>query len=112
MAQKVRTLLIDDLDGGDADGTVRFSMDGTDYEIDLSASHAGQLRDALAPYINAARRAGSAARGAGRTSRKAAQAAPDPTEVRAWARSQGIEVKDRGRVPADLIARFKAAMGK
>lgn len=105
MAQKVRTLLIDDLDGGDADGTVRFSMDGTDYEIDLSASHAGQLRDALAPYINAARRAGSAAR----TSRKAA---PDPTEVRAWARTQGIEVKDRGRVPADLIARFKAAMGK
>ena len=63
MAQKVQTLLIDDLDGGEADGTVRFGLDGTDYEIDLSAKHAEALRKALAPYLGAARRApGSATR--------------------------------------------------
>ncbi len=108
MAQKVETLLIDDLDGSHAEGTVRFSVDGTDYEIDLSASHAQQLRDALAPYISAARRAGASSR---RTGQKTARP-PDPTEVREWARAQGIDVKDRGRVPADLIAKFKAATGK
>ena len=109
MAQKVETLLIDDLDGSAADGTVRFGVDGADYEIDLSASHAQQLRDALAPYISAARRTRNTPRPAAGTGRKTAQAAPDPTEVREWARSQGIDVKDRGRVPGELIARFTAA---
>lgn len=108
MAQKVETLLIDDLDGSPAEGTVRFGVDGADYEIDLSASHAQQLRDALAPYISAARRAGTSPR---RTAQKATRP-PDPTEVREWARAQGIDVKDRGRVPAELIAKFKAATGK
>ncbi|HLM88785.1 MAG TPA: Lsr2 family protein [Streptosporangiaceae bacterium] len=113
MAQKVQTLLIDDLDGGEADGTVRFGIDGADYEIDLSARHAEALRKALAPYLGAARRApGSAARRPGRTGRRAASAAaPDPTAVRGWAKSQGIDVKDRGRVPAELVAKFKAAAG-
>jgi len=108
MAQKVETLLVDDLDGSNAESTVRFGVDGADYEIDLSASHAQQLRDALAPYISAARRAGPSSR---RTGHKATRP-PDPTEVREWARAQGIDVKDRGRVPAELIAKFKAATGK
>jgi Lsr2 len=111
MAQKVQTLLIDDLDGSEADGTVRFGLDGTDYEIDLSAKHAEALRKALAPYLGVARRApGSATRRPGRTGRKAANAdGPDPTAVREWAKSQGIDVKNRGRVSADLVAKFKAA---
>lgn len=111
MAQKVQTLLIDDLDGGQAEGTVRFGLDGAEYEIDLSAEHAEALREALAPYVSAARRApGSAARRPGRSGRRAASAgAPDPTSVREWAKSQGIEVKDRGRVPAELVVKFKAA---
>ena len=111
MAQKVQTLLIDDLDGGEAEGTVRFGLDGAEYEIDLSAEHADALRKALAPYVSAARRApGAAARRPGRSGRRAASAgAPDPTSVREWAKSQGIEVKDRGRVPADLVVKFKAA---
>ena len=108
MAQKVETLLVDDLDGSHAEITVRFGVDGADYEIDLSASHAQQLRDALAPYVNAARRAGPSSRRTGHKARRA----PDPTEVREWARAQGIDVKDRGRVPAELIAKFKAATGK
>jgi hypothetical protein len=107
MAQKVETLLVDDLDGSEAEGTVRFGVDGSDYEIDLSASHAQQLRDALAPYISAARRTGTSSRRAGQKAK-----APDPTEVREWARAQGIDVKDRGRVPTELIAKFKAATGK
>ena len=111
MAQKVQTLLIDDLDGGEAEGTVRFGLDGTDYEIDLSAKHAEALRKALAPYLDAARRTpGSAARRPGRTGRRTASAdGADPTAVREWAKSQGIEVKDRGRVPAELVVKFKAA---
>ena len=62
MAQKVQTLFIDDLDGGEADGTVRFGLDGTEYEIVLNAEHAQQLRDVLARYVSAARRVGRAGR--------------------------------------------------
>lgn len=111
MAQKVQTLLIDDLDGGQADGTVRFGLDGAEYEIDLSAEHAEALRTALAPYLGAARRApGSVTRRPSRRGRTAAHASgPDPTAVREWAKSQGMEVKERGRVPAELVVRFQAA---
>jgi Lsr2 len=111
MAQRVQTLLIDDLDGGEADSTIRFGLDGTDYEIDLNTKHAEALRKALAPYLDAARRASaSATRRPTRSTRKAAGASgPNPTSVREWAKSQGIEVKDRGRVPADLMVKFKAA---
>ena len=110
MAQKVQTLLIDDLDGGQAEGTVRFGLDGAEYEIDLSAKHAEAMRKALEPYVRAARRAsGSAARRPGRNGRRAATAGPDSTAVREWAKAQGIEVKDRGRVPAELVVKFKAA---
>ena len=62
MAQKIQILLIDDLDGSEAEGTVRFGLDGTDYEIDLNGEHARALRDALARYVHAARRAGGGAR--------------------------------------------------
>ena len=51
MAQKIQTLFIDDLDGSAAEGTVRFGLDGTEYEIDLNARHAQELRDALARYV-------------------------------------------------------------
>ena len=82
MAQKVQTLLIDDLDGGEAQTTVRFGLDGTEYEIDLSAKNADALRKALARYVDAARRApGSAARRPGRSGRKAA-GATEPTRPR------------------------------
>jgi nucleoid-associated protein Lsr2 len=107
MAQKIQTLFIDDLDGSEAEGTVRFGLDGTEYEIDLNAEHAQALRDALARYVQAARQAGG--RRPGRSGRGARADGVDSTEVREWARAQGIEVKDRGRVPAELVARFKAA---
>jgi Lsr2 len=110
MAQKIQTLLIDDLDGGQAEDTVRFGLDGAEYEIDLNAKHAEAMRKALEPYVSAARRAsGSVARRSGRNGRRAATAGPDSTAVREWAKAQGIEVKDRGRVPAELVVKFKAA---
>ncbi len=114
MAQKIQTLLIDDLDGGEAGETVRFGLDGTEYEIDLSAKNADALRQAVARYVDAARRApAAAARRPGRNGRKPASAnGTDPTAVREWAKSQGIEVKDRGRVPAELVVKFKAATGQ
>ena len=58
MAQKIQTVFVDDLDGSEAEGTVRFGLDGSEYEIDLNADHAQALREALAPYVSAARRAG------------------------------------------------------
>ena len=108
MAQKIQTLFIDDIDGRAAAGTVRFWLDGTEYEIDLNAGHARELRDALARYVDAGRRVSGSARKPARGSRGPAGGL-DTTEVREWARAQGIEVKDRGRVPADLVAKFKAA---
>ena len=109
MAQKIQTLFIDDLDGSEAEGTVRFGLDGTEYEIDLNTGHAEALRDALARYVGAARRAGGSARRPARSGRRAPAGGVDSTEVREWAKAQGIDVKDRGRVPAELVVKFKAA---
>ena len=109
MAQRIQTLLIDDLDGGEAAGTVRFGLDGTEYEIDLSAAHSDELRKALEFYLAHARRAGGTARNAARTRR--ASAAVDTAKVRDWAKGQGIEVKDRGRVPDDVVEQYKTAIG-
>jgi hypothetical protein len=109
VAQKIQTLFIDDLDGSEAEGTVRFGLDGAEYEIDLNAEHAQALRDALERYVQAARRAGGGARRPTRGGRQARADGVDSTEVREWAKAQGIEVKDRGRVPADLVEKFKAA---
>ena len=112
MAQKIQTLLIDDLDSSQADGTVRFGLDGTDYEIDLNAEHTQQLRDALARYVGAARRTSGSTRRPSRTGRTPQANGLNTTEVREWAKAQGIDVKDRGRIPAELIVKFKAATTK
>ena len=111
MAQKIQTLFIDDLDGSEADGTVRFGLDGTDYEIDLNSEHAQELQDALARYVTTDRRAGSSARRPRRNGRKAPTSGLNTTEIREWAKTQSIDVKDRGRVPAELVVKFRAATG-
>jgi hypothetical protein len=102
MAQKTHIVLEDDLDGGEATETVTFGLDGTSYEIDLNDKNAAQLRDALAPYVGHGRRVGSAPR---RGRKSAARAdGPSPREIRDWARSNGYDVPDRGRVSADIRA--------
>ena len=109
MAQKIQTLLVDDIDGSEAEGTVRFGLDGAEYEIDLSAEHALALRDALAQYAVAARR--SRANG-----RRPAHSGPagglNAADIREWARAQDIEIKDRGRIPAEVVTRYKAETGR
>jgi len=105
MAPKVQTILIDDLDGSQADSIVRFGLDGTDYEIDLNTDHAHQLRDALVRYVNAARRTGNAARQPARIGRRAPASGLNTTKVREWAKAQGIDVKDRGRILAELVVK-------
>jgi hypothetical protein len=108
MARKVQYLLVDDLDGGGADETVNFGLDGVSYEIDLSTKHAGALRDALAEYVASARKVGGR-RGRGRG--RAGGRGQDTAAIREWARSQGLKVSDRGRIPADIIAKYEAANG-
>ena len=107
MAQRIQTLLIVDLDGGEAADTVRFGLDGTEYEIDLSDAHSDEFRKALAQYLAHARRTGGTARIAARARR--GSAAVDTAKVREWAKEQGIEVKDRGRVPANVVEQYQAA---
>jgi hypothetical protein len=109
VAQKVQILFIDDIDGSAAEGTVRFGLDGTEYEIDLNAEHAQQLRDALAAYVRAGRRVSGTSRRPARGGRRGSSSGLNTTEIREWAKAQGIEVKDRGRIPAELVVKFKAA---
>ncbi len=115
MAQKITTLFIDDIDGGAAEGTVRFALDGTEYEIDLNAKHSEELRSALGRYVSHARKVGGASRRAGRAAGRAGRGSGstlNTTEIRNWARENGYDIKDRGRVPADLVAKYQAATGK
>jgi hypothetical protein len=79
MAQKIQVLFIDDLDGGEAEETVRFGLDGADYEIDLSAKNAAALRKALARYVDPARRAPAGSRRPGRSGRRAGDGPADST---------------------------------
>ena len=112
MAQKIQTLFIDDIDGGEAEGTVRFGLDGTDFEIDLSAKHSDELRTALDKYIQHARKlSGKTTRQpVTRTGRKPSTV--DTVAVRAWARENGIDIKERGRVPADVLSKYREATGQ
>jgi Lsr2 len=109
MAQRVHTLYVDDLDGSDAEGTVRFSLDGAQYEIELNAAHATELRGALAPYVEAGRKV---PRHAGRNRGKATAKGVRSNEVRDWAKTNGVEIKERGRVPAEVVTKFLTATGQ
>ena len=112
MAQKIQMLFIDDIDGGEADGTVRFALDSAEYEIDLSSKHNEELRSTLRSYIDHARKVSGSARrgGPARPGRK--PSAVDTVAVRAWARESGYDIKDRGRVPADLVGKYREATGQ
>ena len=108
VARRVVIRKTDDLDGAEASQTVSFTIDGAAYEIDLTDTHAEELRAVIEPFITAARRVG----GAGwRASTRAVQAAQsyDPKAVRAWAGSHHIEIPARGRIPANVVAQFHAA---
>jgi hypothetical protein len=114
MAQRVTVQLVDDLDGTAADdiSTVSFALDGVSYEIDLTEGNAEKLRSGLEEFVNTARRTG------GRVKRGAAPAGKRPGSptsreqtkaIRDWARQNGFDLSDRGRIPATVIEAFEAA---
>jgi hypothetical protein len=107
MAQRVQVILVDDMDGGNAEETVSFSLDGVAYELDLSKKNAAKLRDTFAPYVASARRVSK--RGGRGRGRSGGARGTDTASVRQWARDQGLKVSDRGRIPADVVARYEAA---
>lgn len=111
MAQHMMVTFEDDLDGSEAQGTVSFGFDGVQYEIDLSQKNADRLAKIFEPFVANARKVSTraASKPARRASSSSNGSGPNPKDVRAWAKEQGIEVKDKGRVPAELIVRFQAA---
>ncbi|MFD7923300.1 Lsr2 family protein [Streptomyces sp. NPDC059740] len=106
MAQRVVLTLSDDLDGGSAEETVRFGLDGRTYEIDLNTANAEKLRDMLAPYVEAGRKRAKSGKAYRHTTVNA-----DPAAVRAWARSHHMDVPPRGRIPKKVYEAFHAANG-
>ena len=98
MAREIRVILTDDLDGTEADQTVEFSLGNASYSIDLSDANVAKLEAALEPFIAKAEKVRGGRAGRGGTA-----------EIRAWARENGFEVSDRGRVPADVMAAYEAA---
>ncbi|GMA32439.1 histone-like nucleoid-structuring protein Lsr2 [Litorihabitans aurantiacus] len=109
MVQRVSVVLEDDIDGGTADETVTFGLDGVSYEIDLSDANASKLRDALAPWVGQARRAGGRKATGARSSKPRASRGSDASAIRAWAADNGHTVSERGRIPAEVREAYEAA---
>jgi hypothetical protein len=106
MAQKVTVEMTDDLDGSQADTTVSFAVDGTAYEIDLSKRNAAAMRRTFERYVGHARKAGRSTR---RT--RGARNRQHSSDVRAWAKARGIQVSERGRIPASVVSQYEEANG-
>jgi hypothetical protein len=116
MAQRVSVVLVDDIDGTEAAETVSFALDGVQYEIDLSEGNADTFRETMAAYIGHARRAGgrkrtgsSAGRTGGRSGGTVNSSGASAADIRAWARENGWDVPERGRVSAEVREAYAAA---
>jgi hypothetical protein len=116
MAQKVVVEFVDDLDGTVSDdiSTVSFGLDGAEYEIDLTEDNAERLRDTLAGFVDAARRTGGRIKRGTPASRAASPTRPaverEKTKaIRDWAKKNGYELADRGRIPTDVITAYEDA---
>lgn len=108
MAQKVQTTYVDDLDGTEIaegkGGEVHFGFDGANFVIDLTDKNKKELEKVLTPYLNAAR----PDRGTPRRVKKAATSG-EAAKIRAWAKDNGMDVPERGRVSAEVRQAYKAA---
>jgi len=113
MAQITHVKLVDDLDGGEAAESVSFSLDGKTYEIDLSEKHAAALRDAFAPFIGGARRAGNAAKVGSQQRMSTARSTGsgrsrgETAAIREWANANGLEVSTRGRISSAVLEAYE-----
>jgi len=110
MAKQVQAVLVDDFDGGAADNTVFFGLDGVNYEIELNIKHVDELAAILEPYIKAGRKV-SAPKKAGRKTSGKSHGTSDAAAIRVWAEGKGISLRTRGRVPASVVAQYRAATG-
>jgi hypothetical protein len=108
MASRTQVILEDDLDGGPADETVTFALQGAQYEIDLNSKNAQKLLKALEPYTAAARKTGGRRSSSGRSTRGGADKA-QLAQMREWGKANGYKVSDRGRVSSELQAAYHAA---
>lgn len=111
MAQHVNVVLVDDIDGSPADETVTFALDGISYEIDLTAGNADRLRDGLAEWLQNARRVSGARKRGNRSATKQSSVEASNSTIREWARANGHEVSERGRIKAEIVEAFNAANG-
>lgn len=122
MARRNQVILEDDIDGGNADQTVAFALNGVSYEIDLSDKHTQQLNEALEPFLSKARRVGGASVASRRPTRGSTKgaaeqlrasstkdAAEQSRAIRAWAKDNGHTVSDRGRISAHIVAAYESA---
>ncbi|WP_018252866.1 histone-like nucleoid-structuring protein Lsr2 [Salinispora mooreana] len=110
MARKVITVLTDDLDGGKADRTVEFSLDGVAYTIDVSDENAGILRKTLDPYLSAGRRIGRGGMDTSRAPRRGTSTGIDREQnraIREWAAQNGYKISERGRIPVEVVEAYK-----
>jgi hypothetical protein len=105
MARK--TVLTDDIDGSEAAETLTLTYRGTQYELDLSEEHIDELDKALSRYLEVARQVQAAPQPRRRRGAQRRRAAVSTQEVRRWAREQGLEVSDRGRIPAEIMERYE-----
>jgi hypothetical protein len=115
VAKRTIHVLVDDLDGGEAEETVKFSIDGIQYEIDLSKKNANKMREALAPYVSAGTKVGRGGVLAGGRSASRARGGGDRDQnraIREWAQSKGIPVSDRGRIKQEIVDRYNAEAGR
>ena len=112
MAQKVIREFIDDIDGSEAERTFTFAVDGTNYEIDLSSQNIKEFNEAIAGFVESARKVKTSDNGrrARKTSTRDSGRSREQTQaVRDWARQQGHTINDRGRVPAAIQQAFDQA---
>ena len=116
MAKRTVHMLVDDIDGGEAEETVIFALDGTQYEIDLSKKNAAKMRATIARYVDAGTRIGRGAAlprtrsGRGRGSARADR--DQNRAIREWAQAKGLDVSDRGRIKQEIVERFNAEAGR
>lgn len=108
MAQRRVVILEDDLDGGEAAESITFGLDGVTYEIDLSEAHAEELREALSPYVTAGRRTGGR-RKSRADGKNTVGGKTDRAAIREWARKNGHNIGDRGRIPAAVVQEYNDA---
>lgn len=111
MARRIQVVIDDDISGGIADETVTFGIDGVTYEIDLNDRNAAKLRSALEPFVAAGRKVPAGSKRSGSSRTKSAKSAPvgRAGEIRAWALANDVPVSARGRVSADVVAKYDAA---